>query len=92
MTWTGFDGKDGWSPDDVAGAGPLESLVQTVDSFSRLEEGDVTELGLNAAALSLDLLGMAMDPSRIAGDSGHRLADRASQLPACTAGSSSRQW
>lgn len=62
MSWTGFDGKEGWSPDDVAGAGPLESLVQTVDSFGRLGEGDVTELGLNAAALSLDLLGMVMDP------------------------------
>jgi hypothetical protein len=61
MTWTGFN-KDGWNPDNYAGAGPVESLMQTADSLSRASEGDFAEIGMNAAALGLDLLGAAMDP------------------------------
>ncbi|KJK47469.1 hypothetical protein UK23_20090 [Lentzea aerocolonigenes] len=32
MSWTGFN-QDGWNPDNYAGAGPVESFVQTVDSL-----------------------------------------------------------
>jgi uncharacterized protein YukE len=62
MTFTGFK-SDTWAdPDNFAGAGVFESLAQTVDSMGRLGEGDVSELGLNAAALGLDALGVFMDP------------------------------
>jgi hypothetical protein len=63
MTFTGLQGGDkSANPDNFAGAGVFESLAQTVDSMGRLGEGDATELGLNAAALGLDALGMFMDP------------------------------
>ncbi|MFJ5991240.1 hypothetical protein [Lentzea sp. NPDC092896] len=61
MTFTGFG--DGWTnPDNVAGGGVAESLIQTIDSAHRLGEGDFLEFGMNAAALALDGLGMWMDP------------------------------
>jgi hypothetical protein len=61
--WTGWDSTgSGIGPDNYAGAGVVESFFQTADSMKRLGEGDVTEVGLNAAALSLDLLGVFMDP------------------------------
>ncbi len=63
MTLTGLKGGEEWSnPDNFAGAGVVESFFQTADSMKRLGEGDFTEVGLNAAALSLDLLGVFMDP------------------------------
>ncbi|WP_329789319.1 hypothetical protein V1227_34025 [Lentzea sp. DG1S-22] len=63
MTFTDLKGGEEWSrPENFAGAGVFESLAQTVDSMGRLGEGDVTELGLNAAALGLDALGVFMDP------------------------------
>ncbi|MDX8030960.1 hypothetical protein SK803_12090 [Lentzea sp. BCCO 10_0856] len=62
-TWTGWDSTgNALGPDNFAGAGVVESFFQTADSMKRLGEGDVTEVGLNAAALSLDLLGVIMDP------------------------------
>ncbi|GHH46325.1 hypothetical protein [Lentzea cavernae] len=61
MSWTGFG--DGLAhPDNYAGAGPAESLAQTIDSAKRLGEGDFAEFGMNAAATGLDLLGAVMDP------------------------------
>ena len=63
MTFTSLKGGEEWSnPDNYSGAGVVESFFQTADSMKRLGEGDVTEVGLNAAALSLDLLGVLMDP------------------------------
>lgn len=61
MSWTGFN-QDGWNPDNYAGAGPVESFVQTVDSLGRAGDGDFAEIGMNAAAFGLDVLGVAMDP------------------------------
>ncbi|MEU3650192.1 hypothetical protein AB0E59_42980 [Lentzea sp. NPDC034063] len=61
MSWTGF-GDGALHPDNYAGAGPVESLAQTIDSAMRLGEGDVAEFGMNAAALGLDVLGAVMDP------------------------------
>lgn len=61
--WTGWDSNgNSIGPDNFAGAGIVESFFQTADSMKRLSEGDVTEVGLNAAALGLDLLGVIMDP------------------------------
>ncbi|GGU53441.1 hypothetical protein [Lentzea flava] len=61
MTWTGFG--DSWTnPDNVAGGGLAESFVQTIDSASRLSEGDFAEFGMNLAATGLDALGAWMDP------------------------------
>ncbi|KOV83998.1 hypothetical protein [Nocardia sp. NRRL S-836] len=63
MTLTGLKGGEEWpNPDNFAGAGIVESFFQTADSVKRLGEGDFAEVGLNAAALSLDLLGVFMDP------------------------------
>lgn len=61
MSWTGF-GDGAGNPDNFAGAGPAESLAQTIDSAKRLGEGDFAEFGMNAAALGLDVLGAVMDP------------------------------
>src|SRR5262245_11106987 len=62
-TWTGWDSSgNALGPDNYAGAGIVESFFQTADSMTRLGDGDVAEVGLNAAALSLDLLGVFMDP------------------------------
>ncbi|MCX2949877.1 hypothetical protein [Lentzea sp. NEAU-D7] len=61
MSWTGF-GDGALHTDNYAGAGPVESLAQTIDSAMRLGEGDVAEFGMNAAALGLDVLGAVMDP------------------------------
>lgn len=61
MTWTGFN-QDPLHTDNYAGAGPVESLAQTIDSAKRLGEGDFAEFGMNAAALGLDVLGAVMDP------------------------------
>ncbi|MGZ3142712.1 hypothetical protein ACVDFE_12080 [Lentzea chajnantorensis] len=63
MTWTGLKGGDDWAtPDNYAGAGPVESLAQTIDSAKRLGDGDLAEFGMNAGALALDALGAYMDP------------------------------
>lgn len=62
---TGFASGDDagfWSPDNFAGAGPAESVVQFADSLSRAGEGDFAEIGMNAAAVGLDLLSAAIDP------------------------------
>lgn len=59
---TGLDGSKPLNPDNYAGAGPVESLMQTIDSASRLKDGDFAEFGMNAAALGLDLLSAAIDP------------------------------
>ncbi|SFR11834.1 hypothetical protein SAMN04488564_103675 [Lentzea waywayandensis] len=61
MTFTGF-GDGATNPDNVAGGGVAESLIQTIDSAHRLGEGDFLEFGMNAAALALDGLSMWMDP------------------------------
>lgn len=61
MTWTGF-GDKWYKPDTFAGAGPAESFFQTIDSLGRAGEGDFAEIGMNAAALGLDVLGAIMDP------------------------------
>ncbi|QFZ23154.1 WXG100 family type VII secretion target [Saccharothrix syringae] len=60
---TGVDtGKPG-SPDNFAGAGPLESYAQVLDSFDRAaQEGDYAEFGLNLGAAALDTLGLVIDP------------------------------
>ncbi|WP_434439366.1 hypothetical protein [Lentzea sp. E54] len=50
------------NPDNFAGGGLAESVMQTVDSASRLSEGDIAEFGMNLAATGLDLLGLIMDP------------------------------
>lgn len=61
MSWTSFN-SDVANPDNFAGGGLAESVMQTVDSASRLSEGDFAEFGMNLAASGLDLLGMIMDP------------------------------
>ncbi|MFJ8963817.1 hypothetical protein ACIRG5_30950 [Lentzea sp. NPDC102401] len=61
MSWTGF-GDGALHTDNYAGAGPVESLAQTIDSAMRLGEGDIAEFGMNAAALGLDVLSAIMDP------------------------------
>lgn len=61
MTWTGF-GDSLAHPDNVAGGGVAESVMQTIDSAGRLSEGDFAEFGMNLAATGLDGLGMWMDP------------------------------
>ncbi|GAB2819067.1 hypothetical protein [Lentzea nigeriaca] len=61
MIWTGVN-EDPTHTDNYAGAGPVESLAQTIDSAKRLGEGDFAEFGMNAAALGLDVLGAIMDP------------------------------
>ncbi|MFI6096940.1 hypothetical protein ACIA8G_15365 [Lentzea sp. NPDC051213] len=61
MSWTGF-GDGAASPDNFAGGGLAESLMQTIDSADRLGEGDFAEFGMNLAATGLDALGAAMDP------------------------------
>jgi hypothetical protein len=62
MSWTGFSSDGAASPDNFAGGGLAESLMQTIDSAGRLGEGDFAEFGMNLAATGLDLLGMWMDP------------------------------
>lgn len=59
---TGVDTAKPLSPDNYAGAGPVESFMQTIDSAGRLGEGDAAEFGMNVGALALDALGMAIDP------------------------------
>lgn len=59
---TGIDTGNASAPDNFAGAGPVESTMQLIDSFSRLKDGDYAEIGMNAAAAGLDLLGVAIDP------------------------------
>ncbi|GAA3844193.1 hypothetical protein GCM10022243_08240 [Saccharothrix violaceirubra] len=58
---TGFN-SDWQNPDNFAGAGPVETFFQTLDAFSRVDEADFAELGMNAAAFGLDLLGTLIDP------------------------------
>ncbi|MFD1148440.1 WXG100-like domain-containing protein [Saccharothrix hoggarensis] len=61
VEWTGFNDK--WNnPDNYAGGGAVESFFQLADSCTRAEQGDYAEIGMNAAALGLDVLGMVMDP------------------------------
>lgn len=60
---TGIDSSKPAAPDNYAGAGPVESIMQTFDSWDRLGDGDYTEIGLNAAAAGLDLLSWPLIPS-----------------------------
>lgn len=59
---TGINTGEPGNPDNYAGAGPVESVVQLADSIGRGGEGDYAEIGLNAAAAGLDLLSLAIDP------------------------------
>ncbi|MEJ2856485.1 MULTISPECIES: WXG100 family type VII secretion target [unclassified Saccharothrix] len=62
---TGFatgDDAGFWAPDNFAGAGPAESVVQLADSLKRAGEGDFAEIGMNFAAAGLDVLSAAIDP------------------------------
>jgi hypothetical protein len=59
---TGIDSSKPASPDNYAGAGPVESIMQTFDSITREGDADLGEIGLNAAAAGLDLLSLAIDP------------------------------
>lgn len=59
---TGFDDDSGIQPDDVGGAGAVESVVQLVESSTRDSETDLAEIAMNGAAVGLDGLGFVMDP------------------------------
>ncbi|GAA2689816.1 MULTISPECIES: hypothetical protein [Actinosynnema] len=69
VEWTGF-GDGVMSPDNVAGAGPVESLFQTIESLTRDGDKDVAEIAMNGGALALDVLGAALDPLGALGTAG----------------------
>ncbi|GAA2689800.1 MULTISPECIES: hypothetical protein [Actinosynnema] len=64
VEWTGF-GDGVMSPDSVAGAGPVESLFQTIESLSRVGDKDVAAIAVNGGALALDVLGAALGTAGI---------------------------
>ncbi|WP_440900750.1 hypothetical protein [Actinosynnema sp.] len=71
VEWTGFSDEGGWTnPDNFAGAGPVESVFQLIDSGKRAGEGDVAEIAMNLGAVGLDLLGAALDPLGALGTAG----------------------
>ncbi|AXX33605.1 hypothetical protein KCV87_24520 [Actinosynnema pretiosum subsp. pretiosum] len=71
VEWTGFGDGGGWTnPDNFAGAGPVESVFQLIDSGKRAGEGDVAEIAMNLGAAGLDLLGAALDPLGALGTAG----------------------